>query len=141
MYQPREVAMDPGPAGPQAGELPGLELHMPFFVQQNALAQPSQHGGGRGALQGGVVHLREDLRGDKYGDGDLEAPEEVAQSAEDAVGKGVPDERDTIQLQEPGEVPSMAVLFGDEESQRQEIVVIAGFRRVPFRVVIEVFPL
>jgi hypothetical protein len=92
-------------------------------------------------VQRGVVHLREDFRGDEYGEGDLEAPEEVAQSSEDAVGKRAFAERDAVQLQEPGEVPGMAVLFGDEQSQRVEVVVIAGLVRVSFGVVVQVFTL
>jgi hypothetical protein len=135
------MAHDNRPVRSQARELPRLELHVPLFVLQNPLAQVSQHGGRSRAVQRGVVHLREDLRDDEDGDGNLEAPEEVAQSSEDAVGEGASDERDPVQLQEAGEVPGMAVLLCNQQPQRIEMVEVAGVVCVAFGIVIEVLPL
>ncbi len=76
LRQEGETSHHSGPVHSHASELPRLELYVPLLVLQNAVAQLSQHGGCGSAVQRGVVHLRENLRDDEYGDGDLEAAEE-----------------------------------------------------------------
>ena len=121
----------------QLSELFRLELHVAGLVSNNLFAEPVQnHGIGRLA-QHGVVDLCDDLGGDQDGDRYLQGSEAMAEESERPVRAGTSRERDAVDGKEGRQVPGVALLLRDKESERRHVIAIACSSRVLLRVLDE----
>src|SRR5258705_6920352 len=128
-------AVEPASApGAELRELLRLELHVARLVTQNLLAQAIQDDGTGRLTQRGVVDLGDDLGGDQHGDGHFQCAEQVPEQSEHPIRARALGEGNAVDAEEPSQVASVALLLGDEESQRRDVVAVARLGRVPLRV-------
>lgn len=117
-------------SGPEPGQLLRLKLDVKELVAQDLVAEPAEYRRLCCLAQGRVVDLGDDLGGDQHADGNLEAGDQVAQPPEDAVGERRLEERDAVERQETPEVARVALLFGNEQPDGQQVVRVTAPPRV-----------
>ena len=98
----------------QNGQIVALKAHMLTLVACDLLAQRPQHGRAGGFVQGGVIHLRDDFRGNQHTNRHLEICE-VPQPPKNAVRPGFAQPGNARQVEDPSQVAGVPMFFRNEE--------------------------